>query len=169
MAVKLDLKKRGQSDTIRVSLKLLQEILDQGEATGKDRLWEVFANLKETNLAVYDKTWLETLVNWMPTMRDERGRIVTQSVPLTEKYKWFRLIRRVANLDDEYEGRFTLSQLQADLLWQRLTDGKFEIFNMPLPFLDFLLDFQDAIGKQLPEIEIETEDKDEKLEEEPDE
>ena len=150
MAVELYLKKRGQGDTVRVSLKLLQEILNQDESTGKDRLWEVFGNLEETDTSVYDKTWLETLVNWMPTTKD--GRPI--SVPLTEKYKWFRLIRRVANLHDEYEGKFTLSQLQADLLWQRLTDGKFEVFNMPLPFLDFLLDFQDAFGKQLPDIEI---------------
>jgi len=157
MAVELYLKKRGQSDTARVSLKMIQEILDQDEAVGKDRLWELFENLNGAAPPIHDKTWLETLVNWMPMTRD--GRPIP--VPLTDKYKWIKLIQRVAELDEEREGKFTLSQLQADLLWQRLTSKEFEIMNLPIPFIEFLLDLQEAFGKQLPEIEIDPEDENE--------
>ena len=157
MAVELYLKKRGQSDVVRVSLEFIRGIMNQGEEVGKGKLWELFEGLKDTAPPIHDKNWLETLVNWMPSTRDGRP----MPVPLTETYKWFKLIQRIADLDDEREGKFTLSQMQADLLWQRLTSKEFEVTNLPIPFIEFLLDFQEAFGKQLPDIEIEAEEKEE--------
>ena len=157
MAVELYLKKRGQSDTARVSLRLIREIMSQDGVVGKDRLWELFDNIKDAALPIHDKIWLETLVNWMPTTRDMQGRMVPKPVPLTDKYKWIKLIQRVAELDEDREGPFTLSQLQADILWKRLVSKEFEIVNLPIPFIEFLLDLQEAYGKQLPEIEIDEE------------
>lgn len=158
MAVELHLKKRGQSDVVRVSLALIKETLNMDEVVGKARLWELFEGLKDAAEPISDKVWLESIVTWMPTATDALGRTVNKPTPLLGEYKWLKLIQRVAELDDDYEGIFTLSPTQADLLWKRLTTNQFEVVDRPLPFIKFLLMVQEAFGKQLPDIEIEEPD-----------
>lgn len=155
MAVELYLKKRGQSDGVRVSLALIKETLNMDEIEGKNKLWEVFGRLKDSAKPISDKVWLESIVTWIPTTTDALGRTLNKPTPLLGRYKWLKLIQRVAELDDDYEGIFTLSQVQADLFWKRLTTNEFEIVDTPLPFIEFLLMIQEAFGKQLPDIEIE--------------
>lgn len=157
MAVELKLKKRGQSDVVRVSLAMIKEILNMDEVAGKNRLWEVFENQKDAAKPISDKVWLGAIVTWIPTTTDALGRTVNKPTPLLGEYKWFKLRQRVAELDDDYEGIFTLSPASADLLWKRLTTKQFEIVDTPLPFIEFLFMIQEAFGKQLPEVEIDEE------------
>jgi hypothetical protein len=115
----------------------------------KDGLWNFFASLaEEDEVFVHDRHWLEILINWVP----EGG------VPLTESAKWFKLADRVGDLDIEKEGPFTLSPYQVDLIWQRLINPLFKMDRLPMPFVKFVQDFQQATGKHFPEEEPDAED-----------
>lgn len=153
MSVILNLKNRPQTTSLQVPVQSIQEALAQGEAEGKNTLWNFFSELNKVELTVHDKNWLEMITNWIAI--DEQGQ--PKPVSLTKQAKWFKLAERVSALDSDKEGKFTLSQFQADLIWNRLTDEEFTIVRMPIPFISFIMEFQEAIGKQFPDVEIEKE------------
>jgi hypothetical protein len=153
MSVVLELKKRTQTTSLQVPVQPIQDALAQGEVEGKNTLWNFFKELGTVEPTVHDKNWLEMITNWIAT--DEQGQ--PKPVSLTKQAKWFKLAERISALDPEKEGKFTLSQFQADLIWSRLTNEEFTIIRMPVPFISFIMEFQEAIGKQFPDVEIEEE------------
>lgn len=155
MSVILNLKKRLQTTSLQVPLQSIQAALDQGEIEGKETLWMFFNELSRVEPTVHDKNWLEMITNWIAV--DEQGQ--PKPVSLTKQAKWFKLAERVFALDPDKEAKFTLSQFQADLIWSRLTNEEFTIVRMPVPFISFVLEFQEAIGRQFPDVEIEEEKK----------
>lgn len=149
MATKIELKKRLTRETLNLPLMLMKGFVDRDD---KDGLWNFFQSLaQDDEVYVHDRHWLELIINWMP----EGG------LPLTESAKWFKLAGRVSDLDPDREGSFTLSAFQVDLIWQRLTDSKFKMDRLPVPFVKFVTDFQKATGKHFPEEEPDAADKSE--------
>jgi hypothetical protein len=146
MSTILKLKKRPTRETLNLPLFVIKGFVDRED---KDGLWNFFQSLaNDDEVYVHDKHWLETLINWMP----EGG------VALTESAKWFKLADRVTDLDIEKEGTFNLSPYQTDLIWQRLIDPKFKMDRLPMPFVRFVQDFQQATGRHFPEEEPDVED-----------
>lgn len=149
MSTTMKLKKRLTRETLTLPINVLKGFVDRDD---KEGLFNFFGSLaNEDEIYVHDKHWLELLVNWMP----EGG------VALTESAKWFKLASRVADLDVEKEGNFTLSAYQADLVWQRLVNPQFKLDRLPQPFIGFVQDFQEASGRHFPEEEPDGEDKSE--------
>lgn len=146
MAIKLSLKKRETDGTLHIPHRMLVPILND-EESGKDRLWEFMAPLKEVPLTVHDKEHLLTIINWVP----EGG------ITLSEHAKWFKLVERVNELDEDREGNFTLSEFQRDLLWHRMTNDKFKMRAMSPTFVGFVMDFQKATGLHFEHEEPEAE------------
>lgn len=147
MGIQLKLKKRITRDTLNLPLFVIKGFVDKED---KDGLWNFFQSLANNDeLYVHDQHWLELLINWVP----EGG------VALTESAKWFKLASRVGDLDIEKEGNFNLSTYQADLIWQRLINPQFKMDRLPMPFVQFVQDFQLATGKHFPEEEPDADDK----------
>lgn len=147
MNTKLKLKKRVTRDTLNLPLFVIKGFVDKED---KDGLWNFFSSLaNEDEIYVHDRHWLELLINWMP----EGG------LALTESAKWFKLASRVSDLDTKKEGNFELSQYQIDLIWQRLINPQFKMDRLPMPFVQFVQDFQTASGKHFPEEEPDVKDK----------
>lgn len=139
MSTKLKLKKRITRDTLNLPLFVIKGFVDKDD---KDGLWNFFSSLaNEDELYVHDRHWLELLINWMPD----------GGLALTESAKWFKLAKRVNNLDTGKEGNFEISPYQIDLIWQRLINPKFKMDRLPMPFVQFVQDFQGATGKHFPE------------------
>lgn len=147
MATVLKLKKRPTRETLSLPLFVIKGFVDKED---KDGLWNFFQSLaNEDEVFVHDRHWLELLINWMP----EGG------LALTESAKWFKLAKRVNDLDTEKEGNFTISPYQSDLIWQRLINPQFKMDRLPMPFVQFVQDFQEVTGKHFPEEEPDAEDK----------
>jgi hypothetical protein len=141
MATNLNLKKRPTRDTLALPFMLIKGYVDRED---RDGLWKFFEGLSDDDeTMVHDKHWLELIVNWMP----EGG------APLAESAKWFKLAGRVAALDPDREGNFTLSDFQAELIWKRLISPNFKMDRLPAPFVAFVQDFQKASGRHFPEEE----------------
>ena len=149
MATQLKLKKRLTRDTLNLPLMIIKGFVDREDKEGLYKFFESLADNDE--VYVHDRHWLELLINWMP----EGG------VALTESAKWFKLAGRVADLDVEKEGDFTLSPYQADIIWQRLINPQFKLERLPVPFVQFVQDFQVATGRHFPEEEPDGEDQSE--------
>jgi hypothetical protein len=146
MATKLNLKKRLSRETLSLPTSIIKGLVDRED---KEGLWNFFQSLADdNNVYVHDKTWLEFIINWMP-----QG-----GTPLTESAKWFKLASRVSDLDIEKEGPFTISPYQVDLVWQRLINPQFKMERLPVPFVQFIQEFQMATGKHFPEEEPDVED-----------
>ena len=146
MATKLNLKKRPALRTIEVPIPIVKGLVEQDD---KDGLFEYFQSIAKQEFEVHDKQWLELIVNWVP----EGGHALTESA------KWFKLANRVAELDVEKEGDFTISPYQVDLIWNRLNNNKFTVERIPTAFVGFITDFQDATGRHFPEEEPDATDK----------
>jgi len=151
MATKLQLKKRKAGGTITVDMMRIRSIMEQPENEAKDLLYRMFSDLKDIEGNVHDKKWLEEIVNYIPV--DEQGR--PQRVTLVEQAKWLRLAERVARLDDENEGDFTLTDYQETIIWERLNSPDFKISGMPQAFVSFVLDFLEATGRRFADMEPE--------------
>lgn len=145
MGTQLNLKKRITRDTLNLPLFVIKGFVDKED---KDGLWNFFNSLaNEDEIYVHDRHWLELVINWMP----EGG------VALTESAKWFKLAKRVNDLDIGKEGTFNISPYQVDLIWQRLINPQFKMDRLPMPFVQFVQDFQAATGKHFPEEEPDVE------------
>ena len=136
MAVKIELKKRVSQGNLNIPATLLTEILSQENAV--EQLKGMIGNNH-----VHDKNWLLQIINWTP----QGGH------PLSEAAKWFKLAKRIADLDEEKEGTFTLSDYQANLIWARLSNPQYKITGLPTAFVDFVMEFQQASGRHFPEEE----------------
>jgi hypothetical protein len=140
MATTLKLKKRPISDFVNFPLKLLREVMMSGD---KDALWDLCSPVLSGDLTVHDKRWLELLIDWAP----EGGQPLSRSAP------WFKLAARVAEIDPEREGEFTLSQYQTELVWGRMTNPGFKVDSLPSAFIGFIVDFQEVTGRHFAEEE----------------
>jgi hypothetical protein len=133
MAHTLHLKNRPGKNQIIIPL---QQITDIVKSEAKDDLFNVFKALTEDDI-INDKHWLEFIVNWLP----EGG------LALCEQAKWFKLAKRVAELDDKKEGDFTISDFQATTIWNRLKDPKFILKGrMDSALVEFIMEFQEITG-----------------------
>ena len=156
MATKLQLKKRVSGDTIILSTAQFKSILDLPVEDAKDRLYELFENLIETDAMVHDKRWLEQIVNFLPL--DKEGR--PKRTPFTNQVKWLKLAEKVGELDDKKEGPFTLTGFQETIIWERLNSDEFTITGMPTGFVGFVLDFLDVTGRRFADMEPEKDEDD---------
>ena len=138
MAIELVLKKRDTKGSIQVPFDLLKGIIDKGD---KDELMSIMGDIAKTEPYVHDVHWLETIINWVP-----QG-----GLPIMQMSMWFKLAQRVSELDPTREGPFTLSEFQGELIWNRLNDERFVVQAMPQQFIDFIMGFAEAAGKELPE------------------
>jgi len=154
MATKLRLKNRNVGGTVTIDVARVRSIMERPEDEAKDLLYRMFENLKDVEGSVHDKKWLEEIVNYIPT--DDQGR--PQKVTLVEQAKWLRLAERVAKLDGEREGDFTLSDYQETIIWERLNSPDFKISGMPQAFVLFVLDFLEATGRRFADMEPEKEE-----------
>ncbi len=134
MTVVLQLKLRRTMDTIQVSTEMVSKIMDMSPAIAGRQLIKLFKSLDDV---VHDKRWLEMIINWSPQ----------EGLPLTTMAPWLKLAQRVASLETNREGPFTLSDAQADLLYKRLGDSEFKINGLNPALTDFLLMFYGTIGK----------------------
>ena len=147
MAVEIYLKRRHAQNTITVSVEWLKEIFKLEDAG--DFLVAQLEGMMGS-VYVHDKSWLLQIINWTP----DGGH------PLSEAAKWFKLAKRVADLDEEKEGKFTLSDYQVNLIWKRLIDPRYKITGLPPAFIEFVMEFQQASGRHFPEEDPETEEVD---------
>jgi len=154
MATKLRLKNRKVGGTVTIDVARIRSIMERPEAEAKDLLYQMFENLKDVEGSIHDKKWLEEIVNYIPT--DDQGR--PQKVTLVEQAKWLRLAERVAKLDGEREGDFTLTDYQETIIWERLNSPDFKISGMPQAFVFFVLDFLEATGRRFADMEPEKEE-----------
>jgi hypothetical protein len=139
-ATTLQLKRRPRTGTIGLNLGWLTQVMQQPPEVGKDLLWNELKPLSAATPTVHDKEWLEIIVNWVP----ENGQL-----KFTEMAPWLKLASRVAALDDQREGPFTLSSGQADLIFNRLKDERFTLRSLPAALADFCLEFMTAYGKRI--------------------
>jgi hypothetical protein len=138
-AITLELKERPSGVVLNMPVAMIEELV---EANDKNKLWDLFKGLVEKKPSkVHDKRWLELIVNWTPK----------EGIPLTEGARWLKLAVRVGALDDQREGKFTLSKDHVDQIWKRVTSPEFKINNISLAFAAFILDFQKATGKHFTE------------------
>jgi len=140
MAIKIELKKRETQGSINISTPWLTEILSREDA-GELLVEQLKAMIGE--IFIHDKAWLLQIINWAP----QGGH------PLSESAKWFKLAKRVADLDEDKEGVFTLSDYQVNLIWTRLINPLYKVTGLPPAFVEFVLEFQQACGRHFPEEE----------------
>jgi hypothetical protein len=156
MATTLVLKKREQGDDLTVSMRLIHNMVDRGELEAKERLWSFFKNISDTELFIHDKIFLTQIINWVPL--DEQGR--QKGLPLTEQVRWIKLAQKINDIDDEEEGEIVLSNKDIELIWERINLKEYRVGALTLPFIEFLLDFQEATNRYFPELEPEHEEED---------
>ena len=160
MATKLKLKKRRSENMAVLSLDQFRSIFKLPELEAKDRLYNLFKNLlDEDNPSVHDKHWLEQIVNFVPLDNQNKPK----RIPFTEQAKWLKLAARVAELEIDKEGDFTLSDYQETIIWERLNSAEFAIQGMPLAFVSFILDFLDATGRRFADMEPEKSEPEDKM------
>ena len=146
MATTLQLQFRDARDAIMLPIGLVRDRL--ASADGKAELLEQLGKAVDA-VKRHDKRTLEEIVNWVPEAQQGQP----SGVPLTEAAKWFKLAKRVADLDETREGAFTLSDYQVTLIWGRLTDARFRLVAISPAFVEFVLEFQSATGRHFPEEE----------------
>ena len=158
MATKLKLKKRKSGETAILNIDEFRPMLNLPESEGKDQLYTLFKGLLDIDQYVHDKRWLEQIVNFIPA--DEQGR--PKRIPFTEQAKWLKLAGRVAELNIDNEGTFTLSAYQETIIWERLNSADFTITGMPSTFVGFILDFLEATGRRFADMEPEKDEEETK-------
>lgn len=139
-AVTLQLKRRPRAGTVGINLAWITQVMQQSPEAAKEALWNEFRPFVDgVKPTTHDKEWLETIVNWVP-----------EGTPLkfTEMAPWLKLAARVARLDDQKEGQFTLSTGQAELIFNRLKDDRFTLKAMTPAFAEFCLEFMAAYGRK---------------------
>lgn len=134
MAVKLNLKRR-KDETRQVPVAVVVRIVN-GPGSDGDKLAQL-RELEQHAALIHDKAWLAMIINWA----GEKG------LPLTETAKWSKVAARVGELDDEREGKFTLSDFQVRLIWERMNNPDFKIIRNSPALAGFILDFCEAAGK----------------------
>jgi hypothetical protein len=137
MATEIYLKNRETKGSIQVPFDLVKGIIDRED---KDSLFDLLKNIADIEPTINDIHWLETIINWVPK----------EGAPVMQMAKWFALAKRVSKLEPDREGAFTLSMFETDLVWNRLSDEKFVVERMPQQFIEFLVDFAEAAGRQFP-------------------
>ncbi len=157
MAIKLNLKlRKGGSRVIELDRALAKANVDAAQdgsnsqhakllQESKDTLWREVCALLEMGV-VHDKHWLEMIINWVPAGRELPNGREPGLLPVTEMARWYKLAARVDALDNKREGTFTLSDTQARLVFERVTDKRFELTGLTGIGL-FLTDFFTAYGK----------------------
>lgn len=136
-AIVLQLKKRTVKDSISIPSGVYQTIRGFLEKGDRDALWNMFAGLKDTKQTIHDKQWLEIICAY----GEKEGTSMRSWAP------WLGLRSRVDRLDDTREGPFTLSAVQASLIWDRLRDPKFTLQGGLSPQLaEFVMEFCQATG-----------------------
>ena len=136
---------KARDDTVIVSIPLvgLRTALEMGQTEGAPIIWDQLVKFRDIPARRHDREWLALIVNWVDS---DKG------LPLTETAKWFRLARKVGELSDDSES-ITLTLTEVDLIWSRMQDSRFVVRGtLPIPFVEFLLDFCDATGRQFATI-----------------
>jgi len=141
MATILSLKLRAVKDAIILPVRMIRDGLE-GDGGSQEAFLRRLAGAIESPMA-HDKRILEQIVNWIP----EGG------LPLIETAKWFKLAMRIIDIDETRQGPFVLSDYQVQLLWSRLIDPRFKIMLLSNAFVEFIVDFQIAVGRHFPEEE----------------
>jgi len=149
MSTVLNLKLRSvspQAMTLDMALvKVLRDLPADKVEQGKERLWQVVVS-SPADTSVHDKQWLEMICNWVPQGRETQQGREAGALPLTEMARWFELARRVNRLDDTKTGKFTLSTSQAELIFKRLCDPRFELTGISIAWAEFAFEFFTAYG-----------------------
>ena len=128
MSKTLFLKKRPIRDEISMSSAVLEEILRKPDK----EVVETFRKaLAARDWTVHDKRWLELIANHV----QDGGNSAFDLAP------WIGLRTRIANLDENREGTFTLSDAQVKMIQRRLKDKDFKINALSAQFDAFLYDF----------------------------
>ena len=156
MSTTLKLKRRKTGTAITLDSDQLRAIFRLPTSEAKDRLYNMFSQILDTDSFIHDKRWLEQIVNFI--VIDKEGR--PTRVSLTEQAKWLKLAERVGELDEEKEGDFTLTAYQETIIWERLNSNEFTIQGMPQTFVSFILDFLDTTGRRFADMEPEKDDDD---------
>ena len=116
-----------------------------------ETLWEIFKGVRTDGTEKrHDKEHLLVVINWVPQ----------NGIPLSEQVKWLDLARRVNHLKGTDGEELVLYGWEVEMLWKRMSDGAFKMRNFSVPFLEFVVDFCEATGRQfkdLPEVEEEME------------
>lgn len=156
MSIKLVLKNRKLENSIELRTTQLEFIFHEKEERAKDRLFEMMKGFVQNEGGmVHDRYWLEQIINYMPMERLPDGSERPKQIPLTEHAKWFRLAEKVSAIDDSDDIELELTSFQANLLWERLASPEFVVGNLPIQFIQFIFDLQDAYGQQFPNVEKE--------------
>ena len=132
--ITLQLKLRATKGVLHLEVSEITKILKLSEATAGRQLVKKFEGLQET---IHDKNWIEVIVNWAPS----------QGLPMTEMVPWLKLAERVNEVANDQEGAFVLSEAQAELIYERLSNPEFKINGLNPALAAFLLDFYTAIGR----------------------
>lgn len=129
--VVLQLKKRPIKEVVQAPVAAVKSIIESGD---RNRLWSFFEAALQAETAVHDKVWLQVITNWVPK----------DGASIKDISKWMGLVRRVEALDDAKEGPFTLSLIQSDLIWSRLTDPAFKLNSLSPLFMAFIMEYMAA-------------------------
>jgi len=156
MATILKLKIRDRADSVRVPTQLIIEWMKLSEEDAKDRLFAFFSPLEDGDATIHDKAFLETTINWTPTVDTERGP-VAKGLPLTEQVRWIKLAQKVNDIDEEKEGEISLSNKDINLIWDRWNDKAFKMNSLQPRVIDLLMEFQETTNRWFPELEPEEE------------
>jgi len=159
MSTTLKLKKRKTGTSITLDSDQIRAILRLPIPEAKERFYDLFSQIINTDSFIHDKRWLEQIVNFIAL--DSQGN--AKRTPFTEQAKWLKLAERVAELDDTKEGDFTLTAYQETILWERLNSDEFTVQGLPQTFVGFVLDFLDTTGRRFADMEPEKDEDDKPL------
>jgi hypothetical protein len=141
-------------------------MVDRGELEAKERLWTFFKNVGETELQLHDKTFLMQIINWVPV--DETGR--QKGLPLIEQVRWINLAQKIDEVEvkdgkDEFqEGKVELTNKDIELIWERINLKESKVGALTVPFIEFLLHFQEVTNRWFEELEPDAEEEEEEEE-----
>lgn len=137
--VRLLLKQREDDTSATFRIALMREVVKRREEEAKDALYAMFKPYANgMGEGVHDTHWLKIIINWA----GEKG------LPLTEMAKWFGIAKKVNRLKGQGDEELLLSEREVDLLFARMKDDKFTITGLQPSFVEFMLDFCDATGRQ---------------------
>lgn len=146
--VRLILRSRPVADeNILLPYGTIKKMLETGKP---EMLWGFFQQVSEMppyRKTIHDKEWLKLIVNFVPTTDGPDPK--PKFVPESEKACWYPLAKHVHMLREVDGATMTLSRAQADMVWERFVSPDFKLIPSQ-QFKDFMLDFAEAAGKNLP-------------------
>ncbi len=144
---RVPLKFREQADQVAMPVARLQDLMRGGD---RERLWTEFVPFLERKPSIHDKFWLEMILDWVPGSKAPNGQFVPDGLPLTEQAKWIDLARRIRRVQEEDGAVLRLYGWEAEMIWKRVTDGRFLMQRFSLPLLEFLLELGHITGNVFP-------------------